>query len=465
MDTESFDLRLARRILASVSVGYFLLPFMLAGVSAILPAMGADLHASAQDLGMITATYTLGMAVTQLAAGRMGDIWGRKRMFLCGMGLFIATGFILCTVTSLPLFILLRFVQGCGAALFNASGLALLAGVVPARLRGRYLGINAAAVYAGIACGPPISGCITGLLGWRWVFLLCALTAALDWLLMRCAVRQEWRVSRGEPFDWAGCAVYVAGMAALTCGADRISAAPLSGWGLLALSVLLLGLFWRHEKHAAYPLLHVRLFYEHRAFTLSSLASFINYSAIFGAMFFFSLYLQITRGFSVQEAGLLLTVQALVQVLTSVWAGGLADRRGPGVISACGIALCGTGILCAALLDMRSPIWSIVIIQAVMGLGVSLFAVPNTSIILSSVDKRYLGQASSVNGAVRTTGMLANMIIVTITLGVFLGNAPAGPSNTREFLAAMRTDFIIFGLLNLLAVGCALARERRHGAP
>lgn len=466
MDADTaFDPRLAGRVLISVSVGYFFLPFMLAGVNAVLPSIGQSLHASAQDLGMISAAYTLGLAVAQLAAGRLGDIWGRKRVFLHGMELFAFTGILLCFTTSLPLFIVLRFVQGCGGALFNASGLALLAGVTPPAARGRFLGINAAAVYAGIACGPPLSGFITGMANWRGVFALCAAAAAVTWLLMRFSVRREWRVSAGEPFDWAGCAMYVGAMAALTCGAGCIGRHPAAGWGLSALTLLLLAAFWRWETRTPFPLLHVRLFQVNRTFALSSLASFINYSSIFGMLFFFSLYLQTARGFSVQESGLLLTTQAVVQVLVSTWAGGLADRRGPGKVSAFGIALCGAGILYAVTLHLQSSIWSIVLIQAIMGLGVSLFAVPNTTIILSSAGERYLGQASSVNGAVRTAGMLVNMIIVTITLGFFLGNAPAGPDTVPDLLKAMRADFIIFGVLNLLAVGCAFSREKKAAAP
>jgi MFS family permease len=459
--TQNFDAKTARRVLFAVCLSMFYLPFMMAGVNAVLPPIGISLHASAQELGMVGSFYTLGLAIAQLAAGRMGDVWGRKRLYLTGMLLFSLTALAQGFTSSLTLFMFLRFVQGCGGALFNAASLALLASVAPSEMRGRYLGISGAAVYAGIAFSSPLAGLITGTLGWRWLFFACAAASAANALLMFCSVKTEWRISKGEPFDWQGCLYYAAAMSVLVYGSTLLHSSLQLGGGLMLVALCLLALFCRHSWRNAYPLLQLRLFTDNRTFRLSSLAAFINYSSLFALMFFFSMYLQVVQGYSVQAAGLLLSVQAVIQAGLCPMAGTWADKYGAGRLSALGIALCGLGILCAVFLHQESGLWHVLLVQLIMGVGISIFAIPNTTIILDSVASQYLGQASSVTGAVRTGGMLISMIILTVSLGVFLGEAPATKENIPQFLHAMRTDFIIFGLLNLAAIGCALAREAK----
>ena len=99
--------------------------------------------------------------------------------------------------------------------------------------------------------------------------------------------------------------------------------------------------------------------------------------------------------------------------------------------------------------------------QCLLGMGISLFALPNTTIILESAGRDRVGQAAGLTGAVRTGGQLCNMAVITLTLGFYLGSEPAGAHNIDAFMGAMRVDLVVFGLLNLLAVGCALARNRQ----
>lgn len=126
-----------------------------------------------------------------------------------------------------------------------------------------------------------------------------------------------------------------------------------------------------------------------------------------------------------------------------------------------GVALCGLGLTAAAFLDLDSPLSLLLGAQCLLGVGISLFALPNTTIILESAGADHVGQASGLTGAVRTGGQLCNMVVITLTLGFFLGQEAVGPNTIDAFLRSMRTDLIIFGVLNLLAVGCVLARNRR----
>jgi MFS family permease len=450
-----------RRLLVAVCTSLFFMPFMMAGVNAVLPAIAEDMQCSARQLSMVGAFYALGLVVFQLAAGSLGDIYGRKRVFLWGMGIFSLTGAVLGFVASMPLFLALRFVQGMGGALFNASGLALLASAAPPGLRAIYLGFSGSAVYAGIACGPPVAGFITGLLGWRWLFWGNAAAAILAFLLMKYSVNLEWRTARDQPFDWAGCGIYAVAMTALTFGATEMALHPSLAWGLLAAFALLFALFCFKERGSRYPLMDVRLLARKPLFALSLLAALVNYSAFFGLVFFFSLYLQVGRGMDVAHAGLFLSLQSVAQVVTTPLAARLCNVWDPGKVCAVGVGLCGIGLIAAAFLDIDVPLWWLLAAQIPLGAGISLFSLPNTSIILESAGPDHVGQAAGLTGAVRTGGNLFTMLLITITLSLFFGHEPVSVENMHIFMRSMRADLAIFGLLNLAAVGCVLARNRR----
>ena len=449
-----------RALLLSVCVAQFVLPFMMAGVNAVLPPIGESTAASARELSLLTTFYALGLAIFQLTSGRMGDVWGRRRIFLLGMSIFSVTGAVLGCLNDIHIMQGLRFVQGAGAAMFNASGLAILAAAAPPGMRGQYLGLSGAAVYAGIACGPPVAGLVAGFVGWRWLFWGNALAGVMAWCLMRFTVRAEWYEGKGEPFDWRGGLMYGSGMAALTLGSTALQTSPGAGWSLLGLGLFLMVLYVRLELRTDYPLLDVRLLVKNKVFGLSSLAAFVNYASSFGMLFFFSLYLQVVRGLDVREAGLFLALQFVVQAATTPWAGRLSDRKGPELVSAIGIGLCGLGLCACVLLGRDTPLWYLMVAQVMLGLGISLFAMPNTNVILDSAGPGHLGQAAGLTGAVRTGGGLFNMVIISSTLGFYLGNQPVTAETIEPFLYSMRVDLLFFGLLNLAAVGCALGRLR-----
>lgn len=446
-----------RPVLLAVCASQFILPFMLAGLNAVLPILGDDLALSAREISLISTIYTLSLAIAQLSSGRAGDIWGRRRLFLAGLGLFSLCSLALGFVRDFETLLLLRFLQGFGAASFNSSGLAILMTMAPARQRSAVLGASATAVYAGVSCGPALAGVLTGMFGWRWLFWGTALAAAGAWLLMRHNLHEEWRPGRGEPFDWKGCLNYGGFMLLLTLGASFFQHAPWAPWALAG-SLCLLLVYLRLEWRSRYPLLELRLFTQNRPFALSALAAFVNYVAGIGTGFYFSVYLQNLRGFSVREAGFFLAVQAIMQMLASPWAGRWADRYGPGRIGTLGILLCGVGIGLASCIGPDTPLYLLIGIQIVLGLGFGIFATPNTTVILESAGPRYLGQASGLTGAVRTGGMLASMIIVTASLSFFVGHEPVRPENAPAFMESMRLDFLLFSGLNLLALVCSLGR-------
>ena len=120
--------------------------------------------------------------------------------------------------------------------------------------------------------------------------------------------------------------------------------------------------------------------------------------------------------------------------------------------------MCGVGLLLASSLDGASSLWVVTLVQLVIGSGIALFASPNTSAIMTSVDEAHMGQASGLVGTARTLGTLSSMVIISLTMNAYLGDEALSPNNIPEFLEAMHINFALFGILNLLGIFCSLGR-------
>ena len=444
-----------RSALLAACVAQFLLPFMVGGLTPLLPALGKDLNASAMHLGLVGAVYALSLAVFHLLAGRIGDIIGRRRLFLTGIGLFVAMSTALPFSPSITVFLALRFMQAVGTACMNTSVLAILVACAPPAIRGRVLGISSIGIFAGISCGPPIGGFIATQLSWHWLFWMMLPLGLVALCLVAFNIRNEWVHAADAPFDWVGAFCWLFAMSGLACGATWILAGPWA-WGLLAFGALSLGVFLLAEQRTAKkgrcPVLDMEIVFHNRPFLLNSAISFICNCTILGEVFLLGLYAQFGQGLTMQQAGFMLSIQPVIQLVLAPVAGRLADRCGAAKVAAGGVFVCGMGMLAASFLDMGSPVIHTAACLVVVGSGLAFFGAPNTSAVFGSVDEAHLSQASGVVGTVRTMGMLASMVIVSLSMNAFLGSEAAGPHNARQFLAAMHTDFTVFSLLAATAL-------------
>lgn len=450
-------------LLLAICASMFTTPLMAAGVNAILPELRMSFGAGATALSLVGTAYALGLAVFQLACGSLGDIWGHRRVFMLGAAIFAGASALACLPASIEPFIFLRFLQGMGGAMLSATGLALVAAAAPVEHRPAYLGATGAAVYSGIACGPPVAGFVTGAFGWHWLFVANACANVLVLLIMRLSRVNEWRPAPDQPFDWGGCAIYAGAMIALTYGAAEIGRSLSVGGGAFLAFAALLAIFCARQRKAAFPMLNLALLAKNRIFALSCAAAFVNYASFFGIIFYFSFYLQVAQGLSVQMAGLVLAFQPIMQAFAQPAAARLCRVWDAGGVCAVGSAICGAGLIACAFLTLQSPLYTIFIAQSFLGCGISMFALANTAIILESAGQRNIGQASGMTGAMRTLGQLMSMTLITLTMSLFLGNAEVSVATLDGFMRSMRINLVLFGLVNLMAVGIVLARNKSQG--
>ena len=449
-------------VMVIAGMSSFLTPFTGSSVNIALPSIGRELSLDAVALSWVATTYLLAAAVFLVPFGRIADIYGRKRVFLVGM-IIDATASILCAVSgSGTWLIVFRAMQGLGGAMIFGTGIAILTSVFPANERGKALGVNVAAVYAGLSMGPVIGGSLTEHLGWRSIFLLNALLGLTVIVAVLWKLKREWAGARGEKFDYTGAVIYSVTLVTIVSGFSLLPA--LSGMGLILIGILGLVAFIRWEVRQEYPVLNIAFFRGNTVFRLSNLAALINYSATYAVAFLLSLYLQYIKGFSPEYAGLILVAQPVVMVICSPIAGSLSDRIEPRIVASLGMAVTAGGLVLLAFLGSDTGLAFVLISLAILGLGFGFFSSPNTNAVMSSVDKRFYGVASGMLGTMRLTGQMFSMGMTLLLFALYIGRVPITPEYYPLFLASMRTAFIISAALCFGGIFASIARGKTRGS-
>jgi len=217
-------------------------------------------------------------------------------------------------------------------------------------------------------------------------------------------------------------------------------------------------IMWENRTH--HPLFDTALISKNRVFAFSSLAALINYAATSAIAFFLSLYLQYIRALDPRDAGLILMAMPVTMALLSTPAGKLSDKYNPGVLASAGMATTAAGLIMLCFLSAETSLIFIIGVLAIMGLGFSLFSSPNSNAIMSSVEKKQLGNASGMIGTMRNVGQTFSMAIALMLLALFMGQAKIAQSNYPQLLAAMKVGFIVFSVLCIAGIFASLARNR-----
>jgi len=434
----------------------FMGPFVISSVNVALPAIQREFAADAVALGWVATALLLAVAVFLIPMGRIGDIYGRKKVFTWGLAVYTLASLLGAFSVSMSMLIAVRVFQGLGAAMFVTTGMAILTSVFPPNRRGRAIGFYVAAVYIGLSVGPFAGGLLTQYLGWRSIFgVVIPFGVASVWVSLTY-LKGEWADARGEKFDVTGSLLYATAVFLLVYGASLLPRA-------LAVYLILTGAaalaaFVRYELHTPQPVFEVRLFTGNKLFAFSSLAALINYAATFAITFLLSLYLQYIKGFDAQTAGTVLVAQPLMMAIFSPLAGRWSDRIEPRLLASAGMTLTALGLLLFAVVDSETSAAYIVGTLFMLGFGFALFSSPNMNAIMGSVDKKFFGIASGTVAAMRLLGQMASMAIAMVVFAVFIGREQITPANYDLFLKSVKLSFLIFAALCAVGIFFSFSR-------
>lgn len=451
-----------RAALIVATLTSFLGPFMGSSVNVALPVMGHDFGLSAVLLGWVNMAFLLTAAAFSIPFGRLGDIYGRKKIYMTGVAIFTFASVLIALATSGTAVILCRALQGFGASMIFATGMAILISVFPPHERGKVLGINVAAVYLGLSSGPFVGGIVTQHLGWRFIFWFNLPVGLLLLSVIFSMLKGEWAEAKGARYDHRGAMILVLSLSLTMYAFARISQAH--AFVLLACGLAGLVSFVLYELKRDEPLIDIGLFRHNKVFAFSSLAALIHYAATFAVSFLLSLYLQKVRGLSPQETGMVLVSQPLVQALISPLAGRLSDRIEPRTVASTGMGLSFVGVGLLNLVDSQTSIRYIIGCLVFLGFGFALFSSPNTKAIMNSVERKSYGVASAVVGTMRQVGMTFSMGIVMMILTLRLAEAEIESGNTDGFVTGMRSAFAVFAVMCFGGIFASLARGRTKSA-
>jgi EmrB/QacA subfamily drug resistance transporter len=448
----------SKTVLIVTTIGSFLMPVALSAVNVALPSIGRELNADAISLSWIALAFTLSAGMFLVPFGKVADIWGQTRIFIAGNWVFTMASFLL-TVASFPwMLIAFRAMQGLGAAMIFGTVLAILVAAYPLEERGKVLGINVASVYLGLSFGPFIGGVLTQNLGWRSVFFLNVPLGLVITLLSMWKLPRHPEERSGDSFDLVGSCIYCAMLFSLLYGFSLLPNAVAMAFILGGISGIALFVWW--EKRVRHPVLDIMLFLNNRAFTLSNVAALINYAATFAVAFLLSFYLQHIKGLRPQEAGLVLVCQPVVQAAFSPLAGRLSDKVEPRLLASMGMAITSICLFFLASFSGETALALVIMTLCTLGLGFAFFSSPNMNAIMSSVEDKFHGVASSMVATVRTLGQMFSMGIAMLAFALFMGQAEISPTLYPSLLKAIKTAFTVFGLLCVIGVFASLTRGR-----
>lgn len=444
------------------SISQFLAPIMGSAVAIALPSLGTEFKMEAAQMGWVSNAYMLAAAVLLIPIGRMADIYGRKKVFTSGIWLFTIAS-ILCGISnSANMLIISRVLLGIGSAMTFGTSIAILTSVFPPKERGGALGICTGAVYLGLSLGPFLGGILTEHFTWRSVFYMSALLALIVGILTFWKLKGEWAEARGEKFDLIGSLHFSISLFLILYGFSELPS--IIGAALLILGIISMVLFIRRSLKSAHPVLNIGLIRDNRVFSLSCVATFINYSSTFAVTFLLSLYLQYNKGFSPLTSGFILISQSVVQTIFAPIAGRLSDRIMPQKVAAFGMALACIGLLLLVFLTDTTSLWFIIISLVILGLGYGFFSTPNTNAIMTSVEKRFLTVAAGTQSTMRHGGMVFSIGIAMILFSFHnINDVQITPQYYSAFLMSQRMAFIIFTVLGCLSVFVQLAATKEKG--
>jgi MFS family permease len=449
-------------IIALTTVASFMTAFMGSAINIALPVIGKEFNLGAVLLSWLATAYLLTTAVLLIPAGKLSDIYGRGKFLKIGVTVF-SLGTILCSLSvSGTTFLIFRLLQGIGSAMMFTTSTAILVSVFPAGDRGKVIGINTTAVYTGLSTGPFLGGIITFNLDWRFIFYFTFIIGITLSILLFIFLKPEWREAKDESFDFNGAMIYVVSIISVMLGMTFIPSAY--SILLLVFGLIMLYYFYKYEKEKTHPLFNVRVFRHNRTFVFSNIAALINYSATFAIGFILSLYLQNVKGLSSQDAGMILMTQPVMMALFSSFAGRLSDKIEPQIVASIGMGLL---TVCLAIFVFISADFNnlyTVINLAFIGLGFALFSSPNSNAVMSSVQKKYYGVASSTLSSMRMAGQMFSMGIVIVIISMFIGKAEITIENTELFINGVRIIFLVFSLLCFAGIFASLSRGKIHNS-
>lgn len=476
--------------LVIVNLATFMAPLDTGIVSLVLPTIARDFKTGLEIAIWVPVIYLIILTVFMTSFGRYSDIHGRKKFFIIGLGVFVVGSFLSGISQTIAELLIFRIIQAIGAAFLLVNSRAIITDVFPLEERRLAMSIHVTVIYVAIATGPALGSIITEYIGWRNVFFL---NVPLGLFLIPIIYSKliESKQSLHKSMDWLGSAFFALTLStllvAITFGPKEnwtsIDAyieqiyLPLFGnfhlWSrifisiplmiLPFLSLIFLILFVVIESKVQNPILDLKMLRNNRLFLSTNLSALLMYTAHFNSIVLFSFYLQLIRLFDPIEAAFMISAFPLTVVIASTLVGKYSNLISSRELSVLGMSIIAIALLLMSRIDLYSSILFIETSLIVLGIGLSLFAAPNTNANLSSVAPDQRSLANGMLGTMRHMGQSLSLAIGASVVGVFLSGDiynVGGSISAAQYTQGLSQSFLIGALIAIVGIFVALIRGK-----
>lgn len=455
-------------ILFAVAIGTFMGPLDGSVVNIALPSISAYYSVPLSAVEWVLMSYLLTISSLLLTFGRMGDLYGYKKIYITGFIVFTA-GSVFCGLApSILMLIIFRAVQAVGAGMMMSMGPAIVTNVTPPQERGKSLGLIAISVSVALTTGPVLGGLLTNLFGWQSVFFINIpigiIASILAWKIIPDLKNRD-----VQPFDVMGSFLFFLALILILL---PLNYTEHLGWnnpiilGSLGIGIILLVIFIFYEKRTKYPMLDVSLF-NNRLFSMGNLSALLSYMAMYTIILLMPFYLQQLLEKSPSQAGMLLISMPLVTMVVAPISGSVSDRIDTRYVSSLGMGIMALGLWLLSSLNAQTGSAVIMAYLSVIGLGQGMFQTPNNSAVLGTVQPHRRGIASGMLAVMRNTGMVLGVAFSGAIFGIsrlYWEKALQGQGLTGRalqqgsFEGALHFTFLLAALLAATAVCTSLIR-------
>ncbi len=439
-----------------------------------LPQMSVELQSPFLTTIWVILAYLLVLAAFTTQMGRLGDIFGRGRIFNFGFLVFIVGSAASGAAPTAGFLVGARVLQGLGAVLLQSNSGAIVADNFGPGERGRAFGITSMGWTIGGTLGIVLGGVITSLIGWRFIFFI---NVPIGLVGLYWSYRYIKDTKRAETrIDWGGTSVLVAVLGLIAYGATQIAGNGLTtlNGSMVLLGAALLVPFVQIELRVKDPVIDMRAFKE-KMLSYSLLSAFLQAVGYLSVVFILIMYLQGIRGFTPLYSALLLVPGYVISSMLAPYFGSASDKFGPALLASMGIFLMAAGIMVYFLLTPTSTIYLVILGSVISGVGGSMFWPSNNSAVMTSAPRRLYG---SVSGLLRTLSNMGTLLSYVISISiaslavprqvafeVFLGVGKLDSRVSGQFLAGLHAAFLVSLAILVLAGIFSLARTQKKVAP
>ncbi|WP_137989559.1 MFS transporter [Streptomyces vilmorinianum] len=429
-------------VVLAACAGQFLVVLDVSVVNVALPSMRADLGLSATGLQWVLNAYSIAFAGFMLLGGRAADLFGRKSMFLLGLGLFTAASVAGGLAQEGWQLVAARAVQGLGAAVLSPATLTIVTGAVPAgSARTRAIGTWTAVGAAGGAAGGFVGGALVDLLSWRWVLLINVPIGVLVLIGAALSLRES-RLGGGRRLDLPGAVLATGGLAAVAYGIVQTEEA---GWGAPATlapllgGLALLGVFVAVEARTTAPLMPLKVF-RSRTVSAANVAILVCASTSFGMWFFMTVYAQNVLGYTPLQAGLALVPSSVSAIVGSTLAPRLMPVAGARNIAVLGALVAAAGFGWQSTMTADGTFLTIILGPGILMMtGMGLLITPLATLATSSAASADAGLVSGLVNTFRTMGGALGLAVFSTVAAARTGGATSPEALTAGYALAFRT--------------------------